>query len=115
MVTGFTEKGKATYANGDGTSFDSYEYDALGVEFAVNDALTISYNTEEHEAKDKGTIAAGKTTRTTTIVTMEADTFQVAYNIGGATVGLFHTDADNSDFSVGKNETRTIASIAMEF
>ena len=114
-MNGFTEKGKATYANGDGTSFDSYEYDALGVEFAVNDALTISYNTEEHEAKDKGTIAAGKTTRTTTIVTMEADTFQVAYNIGGATVGLFHTDADNSDFSVGKNETRTIASIAMEF
>ena len=114
-MQGFTEKAKATYANGDGTSFDSYEYDALGVEFAVNDALTLSYSEEEHEAKDKGQIAAGNASRTTTTITMQADTMQVAYNIGGATVGLFHLDTDNSDFVTGKNETKTIASISMEF
>ena len=114
-MKGFTEKGKSTYANGNGTSFDSYEYDAMGLEFAINDNLSVSYSSEEHEAKDKGTIAVGKTTRTTTIVTMEADTMQVAYNVGGATVGLFHIDTDNSDFTAGQTETKTVASISMEF
>ena len=114
-MQGFTEKGKSTYANGDGSSFDSYEYDAIGIEFALNDAVTLSYSTEEHEAKDKGQIADTETTRTTVTRTMEADVFQISYNIGGATVGLFHVDTDNSDFTAGKNETKTIASIAMEF
>ena len=114
-MRGMTEKAKATYANGDGTSFDSYEYDAMGVEFAFNDALTVSYSDETHDAKDKGQIAPGATTRTTTIVSMEAESFQVAYNIGGATLGVAHVDTDNSDFVLGKNETKTIASIAMEF
>ena len=114
-MDGYTEKAKATYADGDGNSFDSYRYGALGVEFAVNDALSVSYSEEKHEAKDKGNIAAGKTTMTTTSVEMEAGVFQIAYNIGGATVGLFHVDTDNSDFVAGQTQTKTIASIAMEF
>ena len=115
LMNGYTEKGKTTYANGDGTSYDSYEYDAMGIEFALNDAVTLSFSNEEHEAKDKGQIAVGKKTRTTKTVTMEADSYQIAYNVGGATVGLFRVDTDNSDFTEGKNETKTIASIAMEF
>ncbi len=114
-MEGFTEKGKATYAGGDGSSFDRYEYNAMGIEVAINDAVSISYSSEEHEAVDKGVIAVGATTMTETTVTMEADTAQISYNIGGATVGLFHVDTDNSDFSEGNNETKTIASISMEF
>jgi outer membrane protein OmpU len=114
-MNGFTEKAKATYADGDGTSFDSYEYDAMGVEFALNDAVTLSYSSEDHEAKDKGNIAVGSTTRTTKTTTMSADTMQIAYNVGGATIGLFHVDTDNSQFSEGRDESKTIASIAMEF
>ena len=114
-MQGFTEKGKATYADGDGSSYDSYEYDAMGVELAVNDQLSVSYSTEEHEAKDKGQIAATKTTRTTKIVTAESDVIMIAYNMGGATVGLTHVDAANSEFTAGKDETKTVASIAMEF
>jgi len=114
-MQGYTEKGKSTYANGDGTSFDTYEYDALGIELAVNDALSVSYSKESHEAKDKGQIAAGNASRTTTVVTSDAESFQVAYNIGGATLGLSHTDTVNSEFTTGKDEDKTIASIAMEF
>ena len=114
-MQGFTEKGKATYADGDGSSFDSYEYDALGIEFALNDQVTISYNDDSHEAIDKGQIADGNKSRTTHTVSMDATSYQIAYNIGGATVGLFHVDTDNSEFSSGLTETKTIASIAMEF
>ena len=114
-MQGFTEKGKSTYANGDGTSYDSYEYDAIGAEFAFNDNITVSYSQEKHEAKDKGNIAVGKTTRTVFTQEMEADSMQIAYNIGGATLGLFHIEQDNSDFAVGQTETKTIASVSMAF
>ena len=114
-MQGFTEKGKATYADGDGSSYDSYEYDAIGIEFALNDQVTISYNDDSHEAIDKGQIADGNASRTTHTVSMDATSYQIAYNIGGATVGLFHVDTDNSEFSAGLTETKTIASIAMEF
>jgi len=114
-MQGFFEDGVSSYASGAGASFDSFEYDAMGIEFAVNDAVTISYSTEEHEGKDKGTIAVGASTRTTKTVTAEADSYQIAYNVGGATVGLFHIDTDNSDYVEGQNESKTIASIAMEF
>jgi outer membrane protein OmpU len=70
-MTGYKEAGKATYADGNGSSYDSYEYDAIAVEFALNDAVTVSYDVTENEAKDKGTIAAGNASRTTQIVTME--------------------------------------------
>ena len=114
-MKGYKESGKATYADGDGSSYDSYEYDAMGIEFALNDAVTLSFDTTKNEAKDKGTIAVGNATRTTHTVEMEADTMQIAYNIGGATLGLFNVDASNSQFTSGRNETKTIASISMEF
>ena len=114
-MQGYKEAGKATYADGDGSSYDSYEYNAMGIEFALNDAVTVSFDQTQNEAKDKGQIADTKTTRTTQTVEMEADTMQIAYNIGGATVGLFHVDTTNSQFTTGRDETKTIASIAMEF
>ena len=40
---------------------------------------------------------------------------QIAYNIGGATLGLFHIEQDNADFAVGQTETKTIASVSMAF
>ena len=49
------------------------------------------------------------------VVTAESDTYQLAYNIGGATIGLFRVDTTNSEFTTGRNATKTIASIAMEF
>ena len=73
----------------------------MGVEVAINDAVSISYSSEEHEAVDKGVIAVGATTMTETTVT--TDVAQISYNIGGATVGLFHVDTNNSDFSEGNN------------
>ena len=84
-------------------------------QFAINDQVTISYNDDSHEATDKGQIADGNASRTTNIVSMDATSYQIAYNIGGATVGLFHVDTDNSEFTAGLTETKTIASIAMEF
>ena len=55
------------------------------------------------------------TSKTVTSVTAEQDTIMAAYNIGGATVGVSLVDTSNSDYTTGKDESKTIVSLAMEF
>ena len=43
------------------------------------------------------------------------DTLQVAYVIGGATVGIHQLETKNADYTAGKDEKVTIFSLAMEF
>ena len=115
LMQGYTEDGVGTYASGTGASFDRQETEILGIEFAINDALSVSYSEEDHKATDKGTIAVGATTKTKKTVNMQSEIVQLAYNIGGATVGVFVNETDNSDFSVGKKEKKTIFHLGMEF
>ena len=91
-----------------------YNYSGIGAEFAVNDALSISYSQEKYERIDK-TMAVTATTQTETSVESEADYIQVAYNIGGATLGLALVDTDNSDYTDTKEEKKTLFTIGMEF
>jgi hypothetical protein len=92
-----------------------YNSNGMGIEFAVNDQLSISYTTEEFERVTTAAIVAGSKSTVKTTVASEQDTIMAAYNIGGATVGLTFVDTDNSDYTVGKEETKTIFSLGMEF
>ena len=92
-----------------------YNSSGMGVEFAVNDQLSISYTTEEFERVTTAPIVATAATTVKTTVTSEQDTIMAAYNIGGATVGVSIVDTDDSDYTVGKEETKTIFSLGMEF
>ena len=93
---------------------DRYDNTAMGIEFAINDNLSVSYQVEQNERTDKARAATG-TSYTETSVEAESDTIQVAYNIGGATVGIFVIDTDNADYVVGKEETKSVFSLAMAF
>ena len=44
LMKGYTEDGVGTYASGTGASFDRQETESIGIEFAVNDALSVSYS-----------------------------------------------------------------------
>jgi hypothetical protein len=92
-----------------------YNSSGMGIEFAVNDQLTISYTAEEFERVTAAPIAATKKTTVKTTVTSEQDTIMAAYNIGGATVGLSMIDTDNSDYTLARDENKTILSLGMEF
>ena len=92
-----------------------YNSSGMGIEFAVNDQLSISYNTEEFERVTTAPIVAGASTTVKTTVASEQDTIMAAYNIGGATVGITLVDTDDSDYTVGKEEKKTIFSLGMEF
>ena len=90
----------------------------VGIEFAVNDALSISYLEEESERKSYGAAvnaAAGASPFTRTTVKFESEYIMVAYDIGGATVGLTNIESSNSGYVAGASTTKTLATISMAF
>ena len=99
----------ATAANG-----DRYNFSGIGIEFAVNDAMSVSYAQEKYERIDK-TMTATASTQTESSVEAEADYIQVSYNIGGATLGLAMVDTDNSDYTDNREERKSVISLGMEF
>ena len=92
-----------------------YENTSMGVEFAINDALSVSYNDEEFEATTNVAIAAAASSNTKTTVTSEHESIQVAYNLGGATLGLALVEVGNADYTASKDEKKSIFTLAMEF
>jgi len=92
-----------------------YENTAYGIEFAVNDSLSISYNEEKSEAFTDVAIVAGAASGTKTSVEAEMEVIQVAYIFGGATLGLHIADVGNADYVTNKDEKVTIFTIAMDF
>ena len=93
---------------------DAYESDGFGIEFAVNDQLSISFTSEDFTRVDK-TMAKTASTNSRASVTSEQRTIMAAYNIGGATVGLSLIDTDNSDYTADREESKTIFSLALAF
>jgi hypothetical protein len=96
-------------------SVSKYENDAWGVEFAVNDALSLSYNLETSDATTDVAIAATKANGTKTTVESEMEVMQVSYIFGGATLGVHVVDVGNADYVANKDENRTIFTVAMDF
>ena len=92
-----------------------YENTAYGIEFAVNDSLSISYNEEKSEAFTDVAIVAEAASGTKTSVESEMEVIQVAYIFGGATLGFHVADVGNADYTANKDEKVTIFTIAMDF
>ena len=96
----------------------SYVLDGIGIEFAINDALSISYMEEESQKKSYGAAvnaAAGASPFTRTSVSAESTYLQAAYDIGGATIGVANVEGTNSAYSAGSDRTLTIISLAIDF
>ena len=109
---GLAAKVNTTAADG------SYITDQIGVEFAVNDALSVSYMEEESEQKTYGAAvnaAAGASPYTKATVTAKSTYLMAAYDIGGATLGITNVDTSNSAYVIGADRKLTIVSMAMAF
>ena len=96
----------------------SYELTQVGIEFAVNDAISVSYMEEESIRKQyvtKVNPAAGASPFGRDSTTFESDYMQIAYDIGGATIGLSNVDSSNSGYVSGASTTKTLATVSMAF
>jgi hypothetical protein len=102
-----------TAASGDASNYDLKSF---GVQFAVNEALTLSYSEEELTKRTRASIVDGAAKAVKTGVAQTLTSLQAAYNIGGATVGIARQEMDNAEFSTtGGEETATLLSLAMAF
>ena len=97
------------------TAVTMYENTSMGIEVAVNDVLSVSYNNEDFEQTTTNAIAATAASNTKTKVESEQESIQVAYIMGGATLGLSVQDVSNADYTALKEEKRTVFTLAMDF
>ena len=92
-----------------------YENRFMGIQFDVNDQLSVSYNVDESDKNVRAKVAVAASAGTKTVTSMEQKTLQLAYTTGGATLGIAQADVDNSDYTAGKEESQTIVSLAIAF
>jgi outer membrane protein OmpU len=86
------------------TATSSYENTSYGVTFNVNDDLSIGYN---HTESDKASSAND----------IEADSLQIAYTMGGASIRLMEQDVENQTYSAATTAdfNATIVSLGLAF
>ena len=82
-----------------------YENTGYGITFAINDDLSIGYN--NYESKQTST----------TNVTAEADSVQIAYSMGGASIRVMDASATNMDYNTNATQDRdnTVISVSLAF
>ena len=82
------------------TDADFYKVETIGLAYAVNDALSISYNTTEQEQHN---IDADSS------FTQDTDAINIGYTVGGMTIGFQDASTDNANMvKNAKDDTRTI-------
>ena len=90
---------------GRSSSEQQYENTGYGITFSVNDDLSIGYNNYESDQTN------------TTNVTTEAESLQVAYTWGGASIRLAEASVDNAKYQTTAEYDRdaTTLSVSLAF
>ena len=92
-----------------------YENKVWGVQFDVNESLSLSYNMDQSDKNQRVAVANNATAGTKTITSMEQESVQLAYTTGGMTIGLTQAEVTNSDYTSGKDEAQSMIDIAIAF
>ena len=108
----------ASYTAGNftlGANHNEYDYGATassdvdnqhyGVSYAVNDDLTLSYGRHESTAESKDTAE----------VDNEAESIQVSYSMGGASIKFAETSVDNASYNSANDWDGTTVALSLAF
>ncbi len=99
LSIGYQKKKFAPVSSANGTKENYYD-DILGIAYAVNDDFSISYN--QYESR--------KATNAGTQIEQETEAFNIAYVIGGLTLGFQDAKTTNAGYSSGTDDdTRTLS------
>ena len=89
------------------TTVEYYENTGYSVGYALNDAVRVSYTRETNEANYKTSATVG--------YDIEQDSYQIAYNIGGATLSLVRHETENKGYVNNVDTSETLIGLAMAF
>ena len=90
-----------------GTTVEYYENTGVSVGYAVNDALSVSYTSEESSPSYQ--------TSSTTAYDIDMNSIQAAYSLGGATLSIARADYDNIGYVNGTDASDTIIALNFAF
>ena len=90
-----------------------YENEAYSIGWAVNDSLSVSYTNEESTRIKAYDDTTG--TRQDSNTTMEIDTIDLSYTVGGMTIGLSQSETSVDSYTTGDEVTETILAVSMAF
>jgi hypothetical protein len=92
---------------------DYYANKGYSIGFAVNDNLSVSFTEEESEKNVKQKSVAEATTRSD--VTMEIQTIDIAYTVGGATFSVSSSEGTNDSYTSGDDTNEHIFAMSLAF
>jgi len=90
--------------SGSGTSF--YDNQAFGASFAVNDDLTLSFQSVKSDRATNGGAA---------IVETKAESLQIGYSMGGATISIAETNGENLVYNTANDKDATTVALSLAF
>jgi hypothetical protein len=93
---------------------DYYANKGYSIGFAANDNLSISFTQEESEKNVKQKAAATNTI-TRADVTMEIQTIDVAYTMGGMTLSVSTSEGTNDSYTTGDDTNEHIFAMSLAF
>ena len=76
-----------------------YKDTIIGVAYAINDDLSISYNTYKSQRHSTGVANLDQ----------ETDAISIGYAIGGMSIGFTEASTDNAAYASGTDDTRTVS------
>ena len=98
-----------------GSTIDFYSNESIGIGYAVNDSLSLSYTMEESTANFAGIDSQGGGNGAAGDVALEVNSLQGAYTMGGMTMALSLDDIENAGYVTAKDQKEILFTVALSF
>jgi outer membrane protein OmpU len=110
IALGFQRSGEITGNTLTATDVDYYRNNMYGVSFNVNDSLSVSYGLVESEQNFVNP-------NNSEAVTMEVESYQIAYTMGGASIRYADIEMDNGSYQTGTtfDKDARVISVSLAF
>ena len=91
-----------------------YEKEGYSIQFDATDELSVSFSNDEIDQGTRTDVANGSSAGTKAHVISEVDSIQIAYTMGGMTLGLAKVEESGIDFGT-RSDDKTVISVAVSF
>ena len=90
--------------NASGTAETKYDTEYFGISYAVSDNLSVSYNNIESTKNVDGTN-----------IDQDFDSISLSYTVGGMTIGVLDSEADNASYTEGRTQSARSVQMTVAF
>jgi hypothetical protein len=97
------------------TTIEQITNTSIGLGYAVNDQLSLSYTQEESDALFTGATNTLGGASVTPNVELEITSIQAAYTMGGMTIALSMDDIENAQYILNRDLKETMLTVALAF